>query len=102
MATHFLGCRLLGLSGCRCFPCLNGAGCGGVGIGELGKQKQKHICCLPLYRGNNPWGENAVEREEGEKIGGFLWFFALVYSFLNNWHTDDADATDDHRFLSFE
>ena len=34
----------------------------------------------------------------------FGWVFvvlALAYSFLNNWHADDADATDDRRIFEF-
>lgn len=77
MATHSLGCRLLGLR-LSLFSPRKGAGLGGIGVVRK-KIKAKHTCCLPLHRGNNPWGGNAVEREEGEKIDGFcfLVFFPL-------------------------
>lgn len=60
-----------------CFPRRKGAG----EVGVFGGKKTIHICCLLLIRGNKPIERNAVEWEEGEKIGVFLFLggFFLQY-----------------------
>lgn len=52
-----------------------------MGIGELEKKnKNIYVVCLSIEVIIH-WGGNAVEREEGKKIGGFLGFF-FFFSFF--------------------